>query len=117
MERPIQPNEIAVLQWLLDHAAMGDASGSEYRLDDLRVVPTACQCGCASLDFEIGGWGGARILADALVLYPEGKKAGLILWGKNGRITGLEIYDLDPKASHHFPELANLRTWEQFGTA
>ena len=116
MDRPIVQHEAGVVRWLLDHATIGD--GVVYRaapVEQLRVVH-GCECGCASLYFETKQSGGrARIIADALAVYADGQQAGLILWGRDGRIVWLEIYDCDLGASHRFPEIDNLRTWEQHG--
>jgi hypothetical protein len=110
LDRQITLSEAGVVRWLLDHAAVGDVT--PYRIDpveDLRVVK-GCDCGCASLDFQREAWGGAIIIADALAVYPDGQKAGLILWGREGRIVLLEIHDCDPETSHRFPDISDLGT-------
>jgi hypothetical protein len=61
--------------------------------------------------------GRALILADAVAVYPDGEQAGLILWGSDGQITSLEVYDLNPEASNRFPKTSDLRSWEQWGGA
>jgi hypothetical protein len=110
VDRAIAPNEAAVIEWLLDHAGVGDVSDYRNRpIDQLRVVK-GCDCGCASLDFQANAWGGARIIADASALYPDGRRAGLILWGREGELALLEVHDWHPGASHRFPEISNLRT-------
>ncbi|HEX8816557.1 MAG TPA: hypothetical protein VF753_13755 [Terriglobales bacterium] len=116
MDRPIAPNEIEVVNWLLDHASV-DAEAYRVRpVEDLRVVG-GCGCGCTSLDFKPRERreGKAVRIADELALYPDGQRAGLILWGRNGEIASLEIYDFDPGSSHRFPEVGNLCTWEEMG--
>jgi len=116
MDRPITPTEAAVIRWLLDNAAVGDVAA--YRdppLDELRVGPNRCDCGCSSLYFEPARLGGAVMIADAIALYPDEQMAGLILWAKDQKIAWLEIYDCHPVASHRFPEIANLRPWEEMG--
>jgi len=55
------------------------------------------------------------MIADALAVYPDGQQANLILWGRDGEIVWLEVNDLDPRAPHRFPEIPDLRTWEQRG--
>jgi len=55
------------------------------------------------------------MLADAMAEYPDGHKADLILWGKEGEITWLEVIDYAADDSHRVPEVANLRTYEQWG--
>jgi len=115
MERTVTPIEAAVVEWLLDHAPVGDVAA--YRLqpvEELRVVG-GCGCGCSSLDFRPDGARGARIIADALAVYADGQQAGLILWGRGGEIVSLEVYDCHPKASQRFPQILDLRTFEEHG--
>ena len=108
--RAITPHEAAILRWLLDNAPKGDvAAYRECQLEQLRVVG-GCQCGCSSLDF-LPDTRGARIVADALAVYPDGQKAGLILWGRDGEMVSLEVYDLHPEASRRVPEIADLRNY------
>ena len=110
VDRVIAPNEAAVVRWLLDNATVGDITA--YRLhpvEELRVLE-GCKCGCASLDFQANAWVGAKIIADAFAVYSDGRQAGLILWGRDGEISFLEVYDCHPNASHRFPEISNLRT-------
>jgi hypothetical protein len=84
-------------------------------VEELRVVG-GCDCGWSSLDFRPGAWGaGAAIIADALAVYADGQQAGLILWGREGEIASLEVYDCHPGASHRFPQISNLRTFEERG--
>jgi hypothetical protein len=112
MERTVTPHEAAVLTWLLDNAPKGDVSA--YRIqpvEELRVLEKTCNCGCSSMDFQPGGWAGARIIADGLAVYPDGQQAGLILWGRDGNIVLLEVHDMHPNSSHRFPELADLRNY------
>ena len=117
MERAIARNEVAVVRWLLDHAAVGDMAG--YRLcpiEALRVLD-GCNCGCTSLDFQPNSWSGSSIIADGFAIYSDGQQAGLILWGRNGGIALLEVYDCDPNASHRFPNISDLRSFADGMTA
>jgi hypothetical protein len=115
MERTVTPIEAAVVGWLLDHAPVGDVTA--YRLqpvEGLRVVG-GCGCGCSSMDFRSDGARGARIIADALAVYSDGQQAGLILWGRGDEIVSLEVYDCHPEASQRFPQISDLRTFEERG--
>ncbi len=116
MHRIISPQEASIVRWLLDHAARGDVS--EYRsrpVEELWVVG-GCDCGCCSLDFQPKRPGSrSKIIADALAVYPDGQEAGLILWGRDGMIRSLEVFDHHPGASHRVPEISNLRTYEERG--
>ena len=55
------------------------------------------------------------MLADELAIYPDGQRAGLILWGLDGEIVMLEVYDCQPGSSHRFPDVSNLSTWDDWG--
>jgi hypothetical protein len=55
------------------------------------------------------------MLADELAVYPDGQQAGLMLWGKEGGIALLEVYDFEPGSSHRFPDFSHLCTWEELG--
>ena len=111
MDRAINSSEVKVVNWLLDHAS-GDIIA--YRLqpvEELRVVGR-CPCGCASLYFEPEEQrGDLERLADELAVYPDGHQAGLILWGREGKVVWLEVYDAQPESSHRVPDVSNLCTW------
>jgi hypothetical protein len=112
-DRSISAREIAVVTWLLEHAPV---EGRYPHLLDgvprLRVV-ARCDCGCASVDFERGGQSAARawILADAVGKSPAGLSCGLILWGRDDAVTGLEIYGGAPGSADELPALDSLRPW------
>jgi len=55
------------------------------------------------------------MLADELAVFPDGQQAGLILWGLEGEIAMLEVYDSQPGSSHRFPDVSDLCTWEDLG--
>lgn len=99
----------AIVDWLLEHAATCDTSG--YRANSSLRVVAKCECGCASAEFEARSSTPGVILADAVAVYPDGQKAGVILWGCDGEITELEVYELDEVADR-LPEIAYLRRWE-----
>ena len=40
-----------------------------------------------------GQRGKVHMLADELAVYPDGQRAGLMLWGRDGEILWLEVYD------------------------
>ncbi len=113
-ERAVTPDEAAVIRWLIEHAAVKDVTAYQsLRLEDLRVVG-GCTCGCRSLYFQPLG-APAHMIADALAVYPDGYQAGVILWGREGQISNLEIYEMHPEVARLFPEVSNLRTWEGRG--
>lgn len=110
-ERDITAHEAAIIEWLLEHAATRHVSA--YRTNPvtaLRVVG-GCDCGCSSLDFHSDSSGPTTMLADAVAVYPDKQQAGLILWGRDGAIVMLEVYEMHPVADR-MPGIADLRRWE-----
>ena len=115
MYRSISPNEVKVLSWLLDHARIDVTAYRVRPLEELRVVGS-CDCGCASLYLKPQeARGKLQMLADELAVYPDGQQAGLILWGREGEIAWLEVYDLQPESSHRALDASTLCTWEELG--
>ena len=110
--RAITPDEVAILEWLLDNAAVRDVAAYRSKpLSELRVV-AGCDCGCVSLAFQPDGLGHGTILADALAVYPDAQMAGVMLWGHEGEIFWMEVNDYHPNSSHRILEIANLRAWD-----
>src|SRR5229473_3605583 len=92
--RDITPHEAAIIEWLLDHAAMRDVTVYRTKpVTALRVVG-GCDCGCSSLDFDANVRGPKIMLADAVAVYPDKLQAGLILWGRDNEIVMLEVYEM-----------------------
>jgi len=110
-ERSITPHEAAIIEWLLERAATGDVTAYRAKpITALRVVG-GCDCGCSSLDFSANIRGAKTMLADAVAVYPDKQQAGLILWGRDGEIVMLEVYEMHPVADR-VPEIADLRRHE-----
>ena len=115
MDRAISPNEVKVIEWLLDHALVDVTAYRLQPVEQLRVVG-GCPCRCTTLEFKPPEQRrGETRLADELAIYPDGQQAGLFLWGREGEIVMLEVYDLEPGSSHRFPDVSNLCTWEELG--
>jgi hypothetical protein len=115
MERGISPNEVKVVEWLLDHARVDVKAYRLQAVEQLRVVG-GCTCGCTTLHFKpLEQRKGEKMIADELAVYADGQQAGLILWGREGEIVMLEVYDFEPGSSHRFPDVPNLCTWNELG--
>lgn len=109
--RRITSREADVIRWLLASARTEPAIGIDSMIDDL-VVSGSCACGCSSIDLDRGdGFRDASIAADAVAVWPDGARAGVVLWSRDGRIVALELYDMDPDSSHRFPDVSMLRTF------
>lgn len=113
-DRPIAEREAAVVEWLLKSASVvGPLDHVVPFVPRLRVV-ARCSCGCASVDFEPGGQaGGSRPIADAVGEAAPGTLCGLILWGRDEAITGLEVYELSPGSNLTLPPVASLKPWDE----
>jgi hypothetical protein len=114
VDRQVAPEEAAVVRWLLDHSYVSEASAyAGASTESLRVMGE-CTCGCRSIDFS-PDTAGASIISDAPVVYPDGQEAEVILWGRDGQITALEVIDHTEGTSGRLPQLSELRTWEARG--
>ena len=107
-ERPITVNEAAVLRWMLENAAKSDVTCALAQPIEQFKVAGGCDCGCSTIYFVRDSAPIGTILADAFATYPDGKKAGLILWGFEGKIQWLEVYAMDP-VEDRFPTPAELQ--------
>jgi hypothetical protein len=70
MDRAIKPNEVEIVNWLLDHALNDARAYRLHPLEELRVV-RECGCGCTSLYFR-PKVDDLQRLADELAVYPDG---------------------------------------------
>ena len=114
LPRPLTIDERALIEALLG----GLRSGVGRYIDQLEeiVVVGRCRCGCPSINFATAGSAPEGrpvplVLADAES--PEGIQVGVILWVRNGRLSGLEVHPWEASGSIRLPNsetLHNLRT-------
>jgi len=57
------------------------------------TVVGKCECGCASIDFEPNK-AGPKVLVDGYGRTAAGIEVGVLLWGYESSIAGLEVYML-----------------------
>ena len=90
--RGISTHEMKVVRRAVQSAPVeGIQLPSLENLACLNVV-SRCGCGCASVDFKLLGAGEiAEVVADAIGETSSGEEVGVLVFGLNGRITGLEI--------------------------
>jgi hypothetical protein len=112
-DRPISRQEVEIVSWLLRNASTKEPLNHLLDgVDRLRVVGR-CGCGCASVDFEKDGQSGGRHpIAEATAESPTGLNCGVILWGRDGAVTGLEIYEMDPDSTNTLPRFETLKPWD-----
>ena len=95
INRPITPEEVAVVRTTLERAPVApEHARLAASVESLRAVDQ-CSCGCDSVDFEEqGSVRPAKPIGDAIGTTPAGGVVGVIVWGRDDAITALEIYDL-----------------------
>ena len=103
----------------LIEALLGGARSGAVRfvgqLEDAEAVG-GCRCGCPSVDLSISekpvdGRPRPLVLADGES--PEGEPVGVILWVRDGVLSGLEVHPWDGSGSIRLPRpetLSNIRT-------
>ncbi len=112
-DRPLSSNEASLVRWMLEH---GTAAGARIlpQLSAARVV-SRCYCGCASVDFSVGGTVPSPgepigILADFEYRTPEGRLCGAFVFERAGLLAGLEVWSMDgPSAPTTLPAIEQLR--------
>ena len=109
--RPLTNHETEIVNWMLRYAVpAGRLRHLMPAVSSLRVVGR-CSCGCASVDFENSEQSAqSHPIADTMGETTDGA-VGLILWGHDNSITGLEIYALDSTKIDVLPSVANLLPW------
>lgn len=114
-DRPLTEHERSLVKWLLEH---GDPDAVEFlpQLADAWVV-SRCGCGCASINFAIGGVlplsdAGMHILSD-YEWQGDGVYRGIFVFACGGQLAGFEVWSLDGKPStSSLPRIDQLRPLE-----
>jgi hypothetical protein len=97
-DRPPTAQEAALVRWLLEHGTP-DAAAFLPQLAEARVV-SRCPCGCASIDFAVGGvvppaGAGMHILSDYVWQSAGGAQCGVFVFARGGRLAGMELWSVD----------------------
>lgn len=99
LDRPINDAEVEVVSAALERCAeTPEARELLTTVGNLRVVDQ-CDCGCASVDFARTSTELPRPIADGIGVTRNGDRVGVIIWGVDDSITGLEVYDMSVSAS------------------
>lgn len=116
--RPLTSEKEGLVRWLLEHSNQAlDASGYLFELDRARVV-SHCPCGCASIEFSIGGVvadaaRGVTVLSDYEWTDDSGARFGVFVFAKGGQLSGLEVWSMDGLTTPtKLPEVGMLRPLE-----
>lgn len=86
------------------------------QLDEAEVTPWKCDCGCASICFQLRGRPeappGVHPIAD--FLFGEGDSlSGIFLFESDGILSGLEVYGLAGDAPKSLPQSEELRPFNE----
>jgi hypothetical protein len=114
MERELSAAESAIVSWMIEYAPMRGSLGHlAPTVEQLRVVEN-CKCGCPGIDFKKDGQASPwRPIGDARGVSPDGVIVGVILWGSDKEITGLEVYSETGKTTFSIPAVEKMKTWDQ----
>jgi hypothetical protein len=117
--RPLTVEELNLLNWLLEHGAP-EAKSFAPQVEKIRATPW-CDCGCPSISLHVEeglplGSYPFSVISDVLAKTPKGKKIGILLFQKGGRLSILEVYSMDIiEGEWGFPVYESLQTWEDMG--
>lgn len=107
------------MNWLLEHG-LPEAKTFAPQVENIRATPW-CDCGCPSISLHVEegaplGISSYSPIADVVGMTPEGKKVGLLLFQKNGKLDLLEEYELSViEGVWGFPVLDSLEAWQRAG--
>ena len=110
---------MALLNWLLEHG-LPEAITFAPQVEKIRATPW-CDCGCPSISLHLEdgvslGASSNTVISDVVGKTPEGKRIGVLLFQKDGKLTLLESYLLDiVEGNWDFPVLESLQTLESSG--
>ncbi len=113
--RPVTEDERRLFEWLLYH---GTTAGGSYlkQFPSVSVV-SRCGCGCPTIDLAVSDRGASlssatTILADAYGMSPEGVRVGIIVHGREGLISELEVYSLSRETKFSPPRLEDIENYD-----
>ena len=96
LPRPLKEEERRLVRWMIEH---GDPKPQEHlRQLGMAVVVSECECGCASIDFQVGdvppkSKAGMQLIADYSYSH-DGKQFGAFIITRDDVLAGLEVYSL-----------------------
>lgn len=115
-DRLLTPKEAHLAQWLLEHGTP-EAASFETQVASARVV-ARCACGCASIDFAVGGHrgkatDGMAVLSDYQWRDAAGHLFGAFVFAYGKILGGLEVWSIDGQATaKHLPDIQQLSSLE-----
>ena len=117
LNRPINEAEAAVVRAALKRCAETPEARELLSSVSNLVVVGQCDCGCATVDFARRSPEHPRPIAEAIGINPNGDQVGIIIWGVQDAVTGLEIYDMSAQAAGlPLSDLKSILSWEEAAT-
>jgi hypothetical protein len=119
LPRLLTSEEMKLLNWLLENG-LPEAKTFAPQVEGIRATPW-CDCGCPSISLHVEegvalGRSSNAVISDVVGKTPEGKKIGVLLFQKNGKLSILEVYEMDViEGDWGFPVYESLQTWEDVG--
>lgn len=112
--RTLKSEELQLARWMLEHGT-AEASAFLPQLDFAEVTSWKCQCGCASINFQIQEQPlpppGVHILGDYVV--GDGNEvSGVFIFESGGLLSGIEFYSVGGDALQVLPGIEELRPLE-----
>jgi len=117
--RPLTAEELKLLLWLLENG-LPEAETFAPQVEKIRATPW-CDCGCPSISLHVDegaplGISSHNPIADVVGMTQEGKRVGLLLFQKDGKLDLLEEYELDViDGRWGFPAINSLEAWQKAG--
>jgi hypothetical protein len=107
VDRPLSEKEYTLAKWMLENGTP-EASNFLDQLDKARVV-ARCGCGCASIDFGIGGepqhHGPLQVLGEFYYgCESERNNAYVFIFAIDGLLAGLEVCEMYDPVSGVLPK-------------
>lgn len=116
INRQLTAHERRLVSWMLEHGGP-EASAFLPQLEEVEVTSWKCECGCASINFQIRGrheeQPGASVHPLADFIFGEGDAlSGIFVFEMNGLLSGLEVYGLAGVAPTSLPQPEDLRDFD-----
>ena len=92
------PEELRIVQWLLENSTSDTAASYMTQVSTLQVV-SRCDCGCASINFSAPTGSSMDVLSDYQWTTHEGHLCGVFIFARDNRLAGLEVWSIDGLSS------------------